>query len=550
VTSSTTRRRPLVGGLRHPYGRRMDETLHEPPHEPSQVVDVRRVGRLATVHTLALVGVDAVPVRLECAVTQGLPGLRLVGLPDVAVRESGERVRAAIRRVGLRWPALRIVVNLAPADLPKAGSGFDLPLALGILAASGQLEPGALDGIAVHGEVGLDGTLRGVPAALAVAVGARRLGMTTLLMPADGAAVTVAVEGLTVWPARDLPEAIAFVLRRTSPPDPASLDHRPRPHPTVSAVPDLRDVRGQPAARRAVEVAAAGGHHLLLVGPPGCGKSMLAARLPGLLPDLTPDESLDVATIHSLVGGDHAVPLRRPPVRAPLAGVSAAALLGAGTGAPRPGELSLAHHGVLVMDELLESPRPVLDALRQPLEDGRVVIDRARGRTVLPARVQLVATTNPCPCGMLGHPRHPCTCRPDRRERYRARLSGPLLDRIDIRLTLRPVPRERLTGAPDGESTAAVATRVRAARAVAAARQGRTLNRDVAFAVVQRTAGTDALRLLADGLDTLGVSARAFERCLRVARTLADLAATERIGEEQVAEAMALRGPAFAGAST
>jgi magnesium chelatase family protein len=272
---------------------------------------------------------------------------------------------------------------------------------------------------------------------------------------------------------------------------------------------------------------------------------MLAARLPGLLPDLDADAALEVATIHALVAGPHAVPTPRPPVRAPQAGISAAALLGAGTGAPRPGELSLAHHGVLIMDELLESPRPVLDALRQPLEDGHVIIDRARGRTVLPARVQLVATTNPCPCGMLGHPRHGCTCRPDRLERYRSRLSGPLLDRIDVQLTLRPVPRERLTGAPDGESSTTVAVRVRAARALAAARQGGVLNRDVSAVIIDRSVEPTARHLLADGLDALGVSARAFERCLRVARTVADLAGAERVDEEHVAEAMALRTSPF-----
>jgi magnesium chelatase family protein len=520
-------------------------------------LDVRRVGRLATVHTLALVGVDAVPVRLECAVTQGLPGLRLVGLPDVAVRESGERVRAAIRRVGLRWPAMRIVVNLAPAELPKAGSGFDLPLALGILAASEQLDARLLDRLVVHGEVGLDGTLRGVPAGLAIAVGARRLGARVLLMPADGAAVTAAVEGLAVWPAHDLLEAVALIAGDAVPGDVSARDPRGRSDGATAAGAsgaaesrDLLDVRGQPAARRAVEVAAAGGHHVLLVGPPGCGKSMLAARLPGLLPDLPADAALEVATIHALVAGPHAVPTPRPPVRAPQAGISAAALLGAGTGSPRPGELSLAHHGVLIMDELLESPRPVLDALRQPLEDGHVVIDRARGRTVLPSRVQLVATTNPCPCGMLGHPRHACTCRPDRLERYRSRLSGPLLDRIDVQLTLRPVPRERLTGAPDGESSATVAVRVRAARAFAAARQGGALNRDVSVVLIDRSVEPSARHLLADGLDALGVSARAFERCLRVARTVADLAGAERVGEEHVAEAIALRSSPFVRGST
>jgi magnesium chelatase family protein len=495
---------------------------------------------LIVVRTLTLTGVEPVAVRVECAVSHGLPGLRLIGLPDVAVRESGERVRAAVKRVGLRWPQTRVVVNLAPADVPKSGSGFDLPLALAILGASGQLDARAFAMLWVHGEVGLDGGLRGVPSALAVAVGARRLGATRILMPEDGSGVTRAVDGLEVWPARDLAEALRLVAGQARPREIPPLPPRPVPPPP----PDLADVRGQPVARRALEVAAAGGHHLLLVGPPGCGKSMLAARLPGLLPDLTPEQSLEVATLHA-VAGIAAAPDPRPPVRAPQAGVTAAALVGGGSGQPRPGELSLAHHGVLVLDELLETPGVVLDALRQPLELGRVVVDRARGRATFPARVQLIATTNPCPCGLLGHPRRPCTCPAHRVQRYRSRLSGPLLDRIDVQLTMRPVPRERLLGPSDAEPTCDVARRVRTARALARRRQGDALNRDASLGPVQASAPAAALRLLADGLDVLGVSARAFDRCLRVARTVADLAGEEDIAEEHVAEAMAFRLPAL-----
>jgi len=500
--------------------------------------------RLTVVHTLALSGVEARPVRLECAVSGGLPGLRLVGLPDAAVREAGERVRAALQRSGFRWPPLRIVVNLAPADLPKVGTGFDLPLALAVLAASGQLDPHALADLHVHGEVGLDGSLHGVPGLLAVAIGAHRIGARRLLVPEEGSEVAGVVDGLEVWPAHDLSEAVALV-GGWSAPRPLAPGRRGAGEDGICEgrddVGDLADVRGQPVARRAVEVAAAGGHHLLLVGPPGCGKSMLARRLVSVLPDLGHDAQLEVATIHGVAGGPHAIPSPRPPVRSPQAGITAAALVGGGAGAGRPGELSLAHRGVLVLDELLETPRPVLDALRQPLEEGRVIIDRARIRVVLPARVQFVATTNPCPCGMRGHPRRPCVCRPDRIDRYRSRLSGPLFDRIDIHVAMRPVPRDRLIGPADGESSRVVARRVRDAHAFSARRQGEVLNRDATSALIIGTASPSARALLADGLDALGASARASDRCMRVARTIADLAASPTVEEEHVAEAIGLR---------
>jgi magnesium chelatase family protein len=496
-------------------------------------------GVLAVTHGVALVGLDARPVRIECAVGAGLPGLRLTGLPDAAIREAGDRVRTAFQRQRLAWPQERVVVNLAPADLPKAGTGFDLPLAIAVLAATRQVPVEALRGTWAVGELGLDGGVRAVPGLLPAAVGARDAGAHRLLVAPRAAPEAALAAGLEVLPVADLADVVAL-LRGDRPVDAAA----PAAATTERSVDDLRDVRGQLIARRAIELAAAGGHHLLLAGPPGCGKSMLARRLHGLLPTLRPEEALEVAAVHSLAGErapDDPLSLT-PPFREPHHSVSAAGLIGGGSGVPRPGELALAHRGVLLLDELLETPRFVLDALRQPLERGEVRLTRSRASVRYPSAVLLVAATNPCPCGHLGSPTRSCRCRPDRIERYRARLSGPLLDRIDLQVEVRPVTREELAGPPDGEDTATVAGRVEAARAAAAERwQGPSLNRDVPPTVLRRTCRARAVRSLARAADALGLSARAFDRSLRVARTAADLSGHPDVDVEHVEEALAYR---------
>jgi len=502
---------------------------------------------LGIVPSASLLGVDGHPVTVEVHVTQGLPSFTVVGQPDAPCREARDRVRAALESSGLQWPMQRITVNLAPPTVRKVGTGLDLPLAVALLVASKQIPPEGVAGLAFLGELGLDGTVRSVPGTVCLT---EALGDAPLVLPEANVDEARVVGERVLHPVRSLAEVVACARGE----EPWSLPARHGELPLPPPLPDLADVRGQPVARYALEVAAAGAHHLLMLGPPGAGKTMLASRLPSLLPPLSPSEALETTRIHS-AGGFGLPPgglVRHPPFRAPHHGASSVALIGGGTSLMRPGEISAAANGVLFLDEMAEFAPHVLDALRQPLEEGVVRVARASATVTFPARFLLVAAMNPCPCGYGSRPGG-CRCTESARLRYQRRLSGPLLDRFDLRVQVDRPTAEALFDATPGEPSAEVAARVVQARDLAIGR-GVRANAELPAARLDEVAplAEDATRLLLDALKVGRLSARGLHRVRRVARTIADLGgAPHELTAQHVAMALSLRvdGPSAGGAA-
>ena len=498
---------------------------------------------LARTWSVGLTGVHGAMVEVEVDMANGFPQVILVGLPDAVVRQSIDRVRAAVVNAGASFPQRRITIGLSPASMPKQGSGFDLALAAAVLAASGTVPEESVDRLVLLGELGLDGSVRGIRGVLPAVLAAARAGHRQVVVPAANADEAALVERIEVLPATTLAQLVDHLAGRTP-----LTRHVRGPLPPAPPVPDLGDVVGQASGRRAVEVAAAGGHHVFLTGPPGAGKTMLAERLPGLLPPLDEQAALEVTAIHSVAGTLPAdAPLvRRPTFEAPHHSATMASLVGGGSGQIRPGALWRAHRGVLFLDEAPEFPRAVLDTLRQPLERGSVTIHRAAGSATFPCRAQLVLAANPCPCATAAGDTA-CTCSPLERRRYQSRLSGPLLDRIDLRVDLPAVTRAAwLDGLDPPETTAVVARRVAAARATAAQRlagTGLTLNSQVPGRLLRERWSVPrvSLRLAERALERGALSVRGFDRVLRVAWTLADLAGRAVPGDDEVAEALGMR---------
>ncbi|MDX1916088.1 MAG: YifB family Mg chelatase-like AAA ATPase [Methylophilus sp.] len=494
---------------------------------------------LAVLFSRALSGMEAPEVVVEVHLANGLPSFTIVGLPEAEVKESKDRVRAAIQTAQFEFPARRITVNLAPADLPKESGRYDLPIALGILAASGQIPTQALDQYEIAGELALTGELRPIRGALAMAyhmVHHVKNHKRAFILPQLSAEEAGLVKNATIYPARTLLEVCAHLSAHTLIAPYQSLEA-----PANIEYPDFNEVKGQGHAKRALEIAAAGGHSLIMTGPPGTGKSMLASRFSGILPSMTESEALESAAIQSLNGTYKLENWKRRSYRSPHHTASGVALVGGG-GVPRPGEISLAHHGVLFLDELPEFDRKVLEVLREPLESGHITISRAARQADFPAQFQLLAAMNPCPCGYLGHYNNKCRCTPDQVSRYKAKISGPLLDRIDLLIEVPALKDEELTSASIAENSATIRTRVEAARALQLKRQNKA---NAALGSLEIDAHCQAdeagLSLLKTAISRLNLSARAYHRILKVARTIADLAHLEQIQASHIAEAIQYR---------